>query len=97
MPGHWKSHEDALLYRFDDETVAKITGRTVNSVIARRKRLDGTYILKSHYCFQCGKEFFPPMPEKWAYRRQEKRLREFCSWHCMRDYDNGKPREKKIT
>ena len=95
----WTPDEDALLAKYDNATVAKITGRSLNAIKGRRATLSGRHdsLLKAYYCYQCGKEFFPAMPEKWAYRRTDKRIRMFCSWHCMRAYDNGKPREKKTA
>lgn len=95
MASRWKESEDALLYKYDAETVAKITGRTVDSVLARKKRIEGTYVFHAYYCYQCGKEFFPAVPTEWGYKRDDGRIRYFCSWPCLRDYDKGIPRHGK--
>lgn len=48
------------------------------------------------YCYQCGKAFRPAVKDKWEFQRSVRKServknetkRYFCSWRCMRDYDN---------
>lgn len=51
------------------------------------------------YCYQCGKAFRPEVKDKWVFQRNVRKAdrekgagneskRYFCSWRCMRDYDN---------
>lgn len=98
MARPWSKEETELLKRYDNATVAKITGRSLSAVRGRRKTIDGRceHYMVAYKCYQCGKEFFPAMPEKWAYRRESGRVKMFCSWHCMRAYD-GKQRQKKVA
>ena len=51
-------------------------------------------------CFHCGKEFYRQSQNEWAYKMNERikkgeyRVRLFCSWKCMREFEteheNGK-------
>jgi len=43
-------------------------------------------------CPVCMKEFCTPDPEIWAFKRMDHKGRAqvyFCSWGCMRKYENG--------
>lgn len=46
-------------------------------------------------CAICGRPFYPPVLEEWRYRKPRypkstsSALIYFCSWGCMRKYENG--------
>lgn len=92
----WTDDEVKLLDIFDNATVAKITGRTAHAVAAKRsgaKRYDPFALTK---CAECGKMFYMPDPGCWVYKRIYKdRLKHFCSYHCMRKWENDHERKKE--
>lgn len=93
----WTEDEIKLFDIFDNATIAKITGRSEKAVAIKRsgsKRYDPFALTK---CAVCGKLFYMPDPGRWAYRRNGKRLKLFCSYHCMRTYDNGQQRKEKVA
>lgn len=45
-------------------------------------------------CATCGKEFFMLYPDLWVYKRQSKT---FCSWRCLRAYDEKMKGEDKTN
>ena len=81
----WTAEETALFAKYDPETVAKITGRSLKNVRAKYYSLQGgRQVFEAFYCPVCGKEFFPVNSE-WAYKKTVNgRRKYFCSWHCMR-------------
>ena len=49
-------------------------------------------------CPECGKYFYCYNVGGWAYKREEGHLRKtFCSWSCMRKYDNRVEEKRTYT
>lgn len=52
-------------------------------------------------CPICGKDFFVPDSDVWAYRRcnsersKASQYKFFCSWTCFRQYEKEHPRKNK--
>lgn len=82
----WTAEELALFDKYDPETVAKITGRSVKNVRAKYYAMrGGVKVFDAYYCPICGKEFFPPSAE-WVYKKigRDGLTHYYCSWTCMR-------------
>ena len=95
---HWTKEEVILLDKYDNATVAKITGRSEKAVAAKRSYIKGNEPFPMTQCRICGKLFYMPDPAKWVYKREYKgRLYHMCSYHCMRAWDNGKKRKEKVA
>ena len=93
---HWTQRETELLDKYDNATVAKLTGRSENAVANKRamaKRYEPFTLTK---CAMCGILFYMPDPGNWVYKRiKNGHLKHLCSYHCMRDWDNGQRRKEK--
>lgn len=49
-------------------------------------------------CPICGKTFYIPCLNEWAYRRYAKTGDlHFCSWHCLREYEKDHERKTWVT
>ena len=91
----WTAEETALLDKYDNETVAKITGRSKNAVANKRALRKENFQL--YKCSECGKMFVALEISQWAYRRVKNgHVRYMCSYHCMRAFD-GKQGQKKVA
>ena len=49
-------------------------------------------------CPSCGKEFFVPLLDDWAYKRYRKNITHdriyLCSWSCLRKFDEANPNRR---
>ena len=54
-------------------------------------------ILWPQKCPICGREFYPPDVEEWAYRTRQYSgaVRLYCSWHCLREEQRRNEKKKK--
>ena len=49
----------------------------------------------AHICPQCKVDFYPEVPNIWAYKRSIKGNDAlFCSWRCLRAYEEKHPPKK---
>lgn len=98
MPKRWTKAEEALLGKYDDKTIALMTGRTKTAVAVHRVKINqGNSYYTGLICPMCGREFFPPVKEEWAYQRKRHgRTMYLCTYKCARRVDRGdKPRKEK--
>lgn len=46
-------------------------------------------------CYECGKTFVAMDISQWAYRRNDRYMRYFCSYGCMRKWDKRQEEQRK--
>lgn len=83
MSKHWTQEEIELLDKYSPEAVAKITGRSLHAVKA--KKVEKTPLKAwERVCPICGKVFHMTS-EDWVYKAYVNgHMKKVCSWHCMR-------------
>lgn len=98
MRRYWTPEEEELFDRYDNHTIAYMTGRTVVSVEQHR------HVLKikaaetwGRLCPVCGKRFDPPDADTWVYKTGKERRRLVCSWKCMRKVEHDQRGKEKDT
>ena len=57
-------------------------------------KLSGGLTLSPRFCQMCGKEFYPPSAD-WAYKEGKMKVKYFCSWGCLRQWEKEKDEKEK--